>query len=72
MLFGWTTRSLAGCVRSGGVGQPEGAGRARRALRVAASWPAQGQRVGNRRVSRPLRLAMTAAPRCVVCVGSGW
>jgi len=39
---------------------PAGSGRARRLVSTRLSWWCQGQRVGNRRVSRPERLTATA------------
>ncbi len=45
----------------GGSGQPEGPGRALRALSVARNCVCQGQRAGYRRVGVPDRLTATAA-----------
>lgn len=66
-----------GRVRSGSRGQPDEAGSARIAAGVVVKEFAHGDRVGNRSMCRPERLAMTAASvtirvRRVRLLSGGW
>ena len=66
-----------GCVRSRPLGQPEGAGNARRALSVLVKASAKGQRAGSRSSIWRERLTMTAGTemrrvRLVRFVTGGW